>query len=409
MDLREYGRLYMINEMLFGQSREQIEAMARDTGAPLHVNAEHCYILLTGVSKQEYSARLKFDRTFYMELVYVHLQSFLDKLAAEEDVDIDMGVLNYDYSKRIIIIISPHCTRYDPLPCAQKISNMLEQQYRRIGAENPHFSNIMAVSGRISGYEQIQHEFKRLMQLHELSFFHRTNRPMTWEMMLERRVPCSVVETERTIADLVDAVYRMDTADAEGQLRRLMMEQLKPCQDMALCREVYYLLRQRIRAAALVLGVPTSVVDDFPHAGSFISIDEQYEAMRRFMHEHLLRQARRPGQPGRLSILAMTYINQNYYKPIGLEDVARYIHTNTAYLSRVFKKEIGIGVSEYLGRLRVDQAQRLLRETNLKITQIAEQVGVADAHYFSSLFRRYTGMSPVEYRKESASAKQKDE
>ena len=50
MDLREYGRLYMINEMLFGQSREQIEAMARDTGAPLHVNAEHCYILLTGVS-----------------------------------------------------------------------------------------------------------------------------------------------------------------------------------------------------------------------------------------------------------------------------------------------------------------------------------------------------------------------
>ena len=105
----------------------------------------------------------------------------------------------------------------------------------------------------------------------------------------------------------------------------------------------------------------------------------------------------------------MTYINQNYYKPIGLEDVARYIHTNTAYLSRVFKKEIGIGVSEYLGRLRVDQAQRLLRETNLKITQIAEQVSVADAHYFSSLFRRYTGMSHVEYRKESASAKQKDE
>lgn len=400
MDLREYGRLYMINEMLFGQSKKQIEEMARDIGMRLHVNDEHCYILLTGVSRQEYSSRLKFDRTFYVELVYVHLQSFLDRLAAQEDVDIDMGVLNYDYSKRIIIIISPHSTRYDPLPCAQKISNMLEEQYRRIGAENLHFSNVMAVSGKITGYEQIQYEFKRLMHLHELSFFHRTNRPLTHDMMNERRVPCSMVEAERMIESFANAVYQQDAALSESVLHDLVLGHLKACQDISFCRDVYFLLRQKVRSMGLILGVPIHLIDDFPQMRSFISIEEQYEAMKSFLHAHFFPERRKPGCPGKISILAVTYINQNYYNPsLSFSDVAKYIHTNTAYLSRVFKQEMGIGISEYMNRLRVEQAARLLRETDIRVAQAAEKVGIEDARYFSSLFKRYAGTSPSLYRK----------
>ena len=104
------------------------------------------------------------------------------------------------------------------------------------------------------------------------------------------------------------------------------------------------------------------------------------------------------------------YINQNYYNPsIGLSDVARYIHTNTAYLSRVFKQEMGIGISEYLNRLRMEQAARLLRETNIKIVSVAEKVGIEDAHYFSSLFKRYMGTPPSLYRKGQSDSEQDDE
>ena len=409
MDSQLYGRLYMINEMLFGQSKVQIENMQRDIGTALNMNDENCYILLTGVKKREYNKRLNIDRSQFVKLVFQHLGAFLKDLAQEEDFLYDLGVLNYDYSKRIIIIITPKRGRFDPVPCARQISNMLEAQYRAVGAANPYFSNVMAVSGHIRSYEQMQSEFAALMQLHDLSFFHRTCHPLTKEQMNERHVPYSMVEAERAVEELGDAILRQDKPHTEKILHQLVLERLKPCQDIGFCQEVYFLLRQKVRSIGPILGVPMDAVDAFPHMSEFVSIEEQYDAMCTFMHKYLFPQDRKPGCPGRISVLAIAYINQNYYKPsLGLSDVAKYIHTNTAYLSRVFKQEMGIGISEYLNRLRVERAARLLRETNLKVSHVAERVGVADAHYFSSLFRRYTGTSPVMYRKEHLSAGQAD-
>ena len=58
-----------------------------------------------------------------------------------------------------------------------------------------------------------------------------------------------------------------------------------------------------------------------------------------------------------------------------------------------------------MNRLRMEQAARLLRETNIKISDVAEKVGIEDARYFSSLFKRCTGTSPSLYRKNDISAK----
>jgi len=218
-----------------------------------------------------------------------------------------------------------------------------------------------------------------------------------------------MVEAERMIDEFSDAVYRQETELSERILHQLVLGRLKACQDISFCRDVYFLLRQRVRSMGLVLGVPIHMVDDFPQMESFICIEEQYEAMKVFLHQYFFPQKRKPGYPGRISVLAVTYINQNYYRPsLSLSDVAKYIHTNTAYLSRVFKQEMGIGVSEYMNRLRMEQAARLLRETNIKVGDVAEKVGVEDTRYFSSLFRRYAGTSPSLYRKEYASSRQTD-
>jgi len=410
MNWRTYCGLYILNEMLFGQNEKQIQVIQRDMGLLLNVDVNNCYILLTGVKKQEYNKRLKIERTRFVELVYRHLWDYMKNLAGEEAFEYELGILNYDYSKRIVIIISPHRTRFDPMPCARRISSMIEEQYRQIGEANSYFTNIMAVSGHITGYEQIRSEFENLMHLHDLSFFHRTSQPLTKEDMEERRVAYSMVEAERAIDDFANAVYRQDAPLAEKLLHQLVIGYLKPCQDISFCRDAYYLLRQKVRQMGLVLGVPMHLVDDFPHMHDFISIEEQYDTMKAFLHGYFFPERRKPGCPGKLSILALTYINQNYYQPtLGLADVAKYIHTNTAYLSRVFKQEMGIGISEYINRLRMDQAARLLRETNTRIVSVAEKVGIEDARYFSSLFRRYMGTSPSLYRKRYMAGDQTDE
>lgn len=95
---------------------------------------------------------------------------------------------------------------------------------------------------------------------------------------------------------------------------------------------------------------------------------------------------------------AKRYINQHFREPVSLEDVAKEVHLSPFYLSRLFKEKEGVNFVDYLTRLRLEEAKKLLAQTNDTVAAIAEQVGYAEANYFSRIFRRHFGMSPSEYR-----------
>lgn len=92
------------------------------------------------------------------------------------------------------------------------------------------------------------------------------------------------------------------------------------------------------------------------------------------------------------------YIREHFLEAISLADVAREVHLSPFHLSRLFKEKEGVNFVEYLTRLRLDEAKRLLVQTNDTIAAVAQRVGYAEANYFSRLFRRYFGVSPNEYR-----------
>lgn len=98
---------------------------------------------------------------------------------------------------------------------------------------------------------------------------------------------------------------------------------------------------------------------------------------------------------------AAEYTIRHYREGIGLNDAAEAAGVNSTYLSYLFRKEMGIGFSNYLLNLRIEYAKKLLRESNLKIVKIAEQSGFNDYHYFSKVFKKSTGKSPAKYRKEA--------
>jgi AraC-like DNA-binding protein len=95
---------------------------------------------------------------------------------------------------------------------------------------------------------------------------------------------------------------------------------------------------------------------------------------------------------------AMDYIEKHFTEQITLQDVAEHAFASPFYISRLFRKELGISFVDYLGKLRVENACRLLCETHLRILEVSERVGVQDAHYFAKLFKKHAGMSPTEYR-----------
>lgn len=94
------------------------------------------------------------------------------------------------------------------------------------------------------------------------------------------------------------------------------------------------------------------------------------------------------------------YIDANYSaSELSLSEVAKKFYVNLSYLSRAFKEETGLPFVEYLYRLRMENAIRLLKETDKKAYQIAEEIGINDSHYFSACFKKYTGVSVNEYKK----------
>ena len=74
-------------------------------------------------------------------------------------------------------------------------------------------------------------------------------------------------------------------------------------------------------------------------------------------------------------------------------------YVNSSYRSRGFKEKTGMTFSNYLFELRMKEAESLILRTDLTSYEIAEKVGISDPHYFSSCFKKYTGMSVSEYKK----------
>ncbi|KOP65134.1 AraC family transcriptional regulator [Bacillus sp. FJAT-18019] len=93
------------------------------------------------------------------------------------------------------------------------------------------------------------------------------------------------------------------------------------------------------------------------------------------------------------------YLEQHYHEEISLQQIAGRFFLSREYISRKFKQEFGVTLSDFLGRIRINKAKALLLNPQIRIVQIAEMIGYQDEKYFSKVFKKLEGITPNEYRK----------
>ncbi|MDF2964154.1 MAG: two-component system response regulator, partial [Paenibacillus sp.] len=93
------------------------------------------------------------------------------------------------------------------------------------------------------------------------------------------------------------------------------------------------------------------------------------------------------------------YIQNHYHQDITLQEIANHFYLSREYISRKFKQEFQVNLSDYLSNIRLEKAKLLLLNPHLRIAQVAEMVGYEDEKYFSKVFKKMSGFSPNEYRK----------
>lgn len=104
------------------------------------------------------------------------------------------------------------------------------------------------------------------------------------------------------------------------------------------------------------------------------------------------------GKSNRSIRRAMAYVAAHYGEAITLEEVAEHIHLNPSYLSALFKRVTKANFREYLNRIRINEARRLLTDTDGAIVDIAASCGFNDQSYFTKVFKKATGQTPKQYR-----------
>ncbi len=97
---------------------------------------------------------------------------------------------------------------------------------------------------------------------------------------------------------------------------------------------------------------------------------------------------------------SIDYINRNYASAITVEELAELEHLSSGRFRTVFKQEFGISPKDYITKIRINKSMELLKTTNLSVGEISELVGFGDQLYFSRIFRKKIGASPLAYRKE---------
>jgi len=93
-----------------------------------------------------------------------------------------------------------------------------------------------------------------------------------------------------------------------------------------------------------------------------------------------------------------TYVHDNYANDISLSEMADTLHLNYSYLSSYFKQRTRENLTSYINRVRTDKAKELLLDHRLSVSEISRLTGFSDHNYFSKVFKKMTGMTPVEYR-----------
>ncbi len=95
----------------------------------------------------------------------------------------------------------------------------------------------------------------------------------------------------------------------------------------------------------------------------------------------------------------LAYVHRHYHRSsLQVQDIASEIHFSAGYMSSIFKRRMNKNVWEYITELRIESAKQLLCTTSKKRDEIAYEIGYESPEHFSRMFKRYTGVSPTEYR-----------
>lgn len=170
---------------------------------------------------------------------------------------------------------------------------------------------------------------------------------------------------------------------------------------LQMSKEVCNIYLFHMRSGKIVIDNESGFMEAYnAKADDCATVDQLFSCLRRTVGDSFSKAAQaKKMEDNRPIRLAKKYMQEHFKEQVTLEDVSALAGFSPTYFSALFKKETGSAFLEYLQSLRMEEAKRLLKETNLSVNVICEQVSYSDVKYFTKSFTKFTGLKPGEYRK----------
>lgn len=161
-----------------------------------------------------------------------------------------------------------------------------------------------------------------------------------------------------------------------------------------ICAQIYYICC-RVLIKNDLPAVDADFFSKIRNASDIFTLEKNTGRLIQYTREHLMGNS---GGQNKLVDSAVRYIHAHLAEPLSLEILAEQLHISPSHLSRTFKKVQEESITEYINKARVQKAREYLQNPEILTYEVAELTGYNDPTYFSSIFKKHTGVSPTDYR-----------
>lgn len=381
----------LINYCLWDDNELLIESFVKNNRIPLRFDLEDYYFCITGIDKKY---NLIDDSAIFqrqVETTYAIYEE-MEALLNANHCRGNCFLIKVDNSKQMAVLFSrdAECRISAEQLCEQIHQHFLE---RPPYAPGNHRFIATSLAGPYQGYEGMHPAYLKARQLNDLRFFE-VACPVITEQVLQRRIDPGVLAIYENGRRLRNELCTGNLPAVLEQVNYVFDHLVRSSLDMNCCQAAHTFVIATLSLFVKVYGV---ALDLNFGPQDFFSLSE-YQA-------HLENQIRRLYEDGNGGpwyspevLLAMGFIHENYQKDISLKLVAEYTNTNVSHLSSEFNRQTGSSLPDFIAGLRIEKARSDLENSTLTIAQISREVGFGSERYFTEIFKKHCGKTPLQYR-----------
>lgn len=279
----------------------------------------------------------------------------------------------------------------------QSIGQFLSSQFADLG------KYFIAAGESFAGISKAYQSYASAVILLQNSFFFPENTFLTGELLSDSAANKQTELPSSLTADFSEALSARDQnacKELMAQLIRLFDQNTALLQNQA--KDLYYKLLLALEDTRRQLKITT------PSSLDSVTIAEEMERCFTFQDLHqvlkskteqFFRDADTSTEENHTIFLIKDYISKNYMREtLSVKDISSHVFLSTSYVCTFFKNETGQTLNQYLTEYRMERAKQLLGDSRYKIADISSKVGYSDGNYFGKSFKKYSGLSPSEYR-----------